>query len=286
MRKLTCLVAALVFFTVPAWAQSNPFDTAPESVITVTTPLSTFNAIASEPIAPLDPLASATEDGRLAERAASAMIDVLKDNVKKRDVAAIAKSFRFFETVKTVIKDKKKVVVDAGVWQRMKDGGVDQSRIDYLKGMYASYRSQVYGELTSKLVGAARDFEGYSSAKGPGGGNVSCAWLVSRVLRKAGIVSETWDEWGALNLTQRLVREFGFTKVPSTGKAASGVMKASAMKPGDIVFWSPNEHVGVYLGNGMVMSNSSSEHEGKIHPVAGYYNGWVPRFVVRPPGNS
>ncbi len=62
VRKLTCLVAALVFFTVPAWAQSNPFDTAPESVITVTTPLSTVKAIASEPIAPLDPLASATED--------------------------------------------------------------------------------------------------------------------------------------------------------------------------------------------------------------------------------
>jgi len=51
------------------------------------------------------------------------------------------------------------------------------------------------------------------------------------------------------------------------------------LKPGDIILWGPSEHVGVYTGNGMCVSNSSGGKKAAPHPVLGYFSGW--KYIVR-----
>ena len=41
-------------------------------------------------------------------------------------------------------------------------------------------------------------------------------------------------------------------------------------KPGDLIVWGRNKHVGIYLGDGMAVSALVNPHGVSIHPVKGY----------------
>lgn len=284
-RKSLMVSALIVFCLAPAWAQ-NPFTGKVDSTaISNEIQIPTFeqsNAVGPEPTPPGDPLASATPEARTAHDTVEKILAQLEAYLKSGDFKRSAEAVAYLDKLCKDTKTGK--TTKPGLLSLMKKGGVAASRMDAVRGRIASLKNQLYSESAARMVAAGRQFDGYSSKKGPGGGNIACAWLMTKVLRAAGMVPPGWEELGALQLTRRLMSEFGWAKVPSTGNPDSGKIQTALMKPGDVIFWSPSDHVGVYLGNGMCMSNSSSAHHGAIHPVAGYYDGWIPRYVVRPPG--
>lgn len=284
-RKSLMVTALIVFGFTPAWAQ-NPFtgnkvDTTAVSDVQIPT-FEQVNDFGPEPSVPADPLASATPEARKAHDTIEQILAQLETYLKNGDYKRSSEAVAYLDKLAKDVKSGK--TVKPGLLSQMTKGGIVSGRVNEIRGRIASLKNQLYSECSAKMVAAGREFEGYSSKSGPGGGNVACAWLMTKVLRAAGMVPAGWEELGALNLTRRLMKEFGWAKVPSTGNPDSGKIQTALMKPGDVIFWSPSDHVGVYLGNGMCMSNSSSKHYGAIHPVAGYYDGWIPRYVVRPPG--
>jgi len=286
MWRRTIAVSIFVLCISPVWAQ-NPFagDNVEADGSNLPIAIPSFeqqNDFGPEPAAPSDPLASATPDARQAHNTIDQVLAQLERYVKSGDVKKSSEAVAYINKLSKDTKNGK--TVTPGLFSKMTKGGVDGGLVNALRGRLASLKNQLYSDCAAKMVASGRKLEGYDSSTGPGGGNVACAWLMTKVLRAAGMVPPGWEELGALSLTRRMVKEFGWAKVPANGNPDSGKIKTSLMQPGDIIFWSPSDHVGVYLGNGMCMSNSSSKHRGAIHPVAGFYDGWIPRYVVRPPG--
>jgi predicted chitinase len=102
------------------------------------------------------------------------------------------------------------------------------------------------GPTGQKIVQAAQQSIGESTAAGPGGGNVACAWEVNRVLAKAGIAPV--DGSSVPNMVSVL----------ESGRGQR--LNASQAQPGDIVIAHDMEHVGICMNAGcsIVQSNSSS----------------------------
>jgi cell wall-associated NlpC family hydrolase len=102
------------------------------------------------------------------------------------------------------------------------------------------------GSVNQRVLDAANGYFGTSTRAGPGGGNVACAWAVNNVLARAGI-----PKLGA-----------NTNYVPSVEEALrSGRgtrVSAAEARPGDIVISPGQSHVGIYMGDGQVLSNSSS----------------------------
>lgn len=286
MWRRMIAVSLLALCVSPGWAQ-NPFTgnkvdtTTPQLEIKIPT-FEQINARGPEPAVIADPLASATPEARKAHDTIDQILAQLEEYLKKGDYKRSSEAVAYLNKLSKDTKSGK--TTTPGLLTQMTKGGVGTGRIYEIRGRIASLKNQLYSECAAKMVAAGRKFDGYKSSSGPGGGDVACAWLMSKVLCAAGMVPAGWEELGALNMTRRLMKECGWAKVPTTGNPDSGKIKSSLMQPGDVIFWSPSDHVGVYLGNGMCMSNSSSKHHGAIHPVAGYYDGWIPRYVVRPPG--
>ncbi len=105
------------------------------------------------------------------------------------------------------------------------------------------------GPINSQIAQAALNSKGMSTANGPGGGNVACAWVVDKVLKQQGI------NLGAENPNSVVSTE---KALKSKGQQIS----ASEVQAGDIVVTTgPNgkrNHIGIAMGNGKVLSNSSS----------------------------
>jgi hypothetical protein len=279
------VILGLFFLSLPVLISAQtPFDD--KSVVfphSMPAPKIDLEAIKSIPlpIKPLDPLASATPEAITANSTLSKLIADLTQRLKAKDFSGAGNIIKKIDSLTKNVKTK--TGIQPGLLNVMETGGVHVSRLSEIRGRISALKKSCYGATSSKMLSQALAHEDISTRKGPGGGNVACAWLMSKVLRAAGMVPPGWNENGALALTQRLVKECGWTKSsPPKGQ----LMKASQMKPGDIIYWDPSEHVGVYLGDGMAMSNSSSESKGTIHPVSGYYAGWKPKFVVRPPGSQ
>lgn len=274
----------LAMVVCPGFAQVSPFGdgaVTPGSQVVASSPVF-HQPIPAEPVLPADPLASATQVAKDAFAKLDSSLAYLREMLARKDYKKASELVTMIEAANRDRKKGKGVV--RGLIGQLRDGAADESLISELQGRFAAYKAQAYSEMTAALLKAADNHKKQSTAKGPGGGNVACAYLVSMILRASSLVPTDWNENVAETLTKRLGSELGWSKLPATGKASSGAIKASAMKPGDVVFWSPNEHVGIYLGNGMALSNSSSAARAAIHPVAGYYDGWVPRYVMRPPG--
>ncbi|MBE9178666.1 hypothetical protein IQ268_08850 [Oculatella sp. LEGE 06141] len=101
-----------------------------------------------------------------------------------------------------------------------------------------------------RLYQAAISMQGFSTANGPGNGNIACVYAVNRVLERAGI-SNPWGGSDAVAAAEAGLQNGGGTQVAE-----------AASLPGDIVVWKGNggSHIGIVLASGatQVISNSSS----------------------------
>lgn len=66
-----------------------------------------------------------------------------------------------------------------------------------------------------------------------------------------------------------------------------GLVSKTDPQVGDLVVWGANQHVGIYLGNGMAISTLVTRRGVAIHPVEGYLNvrfkTYLHTTLTRPP---
>jgi len=98
----------------------------------------------------------------------------------------------------------------------------------------------------ASLSTAAQSLKGMSSASGPGGGRTSCVWAVNQVFAKAGI-KPPWGTSEYVPTAEEMMIKSGYQRIPN-GK----------QKPGDLYIVNQQEHIGIVLPNGNIISNSSS----------------------------
>ncbi len=102
------------------------------------------------------------------------------------------------------------------------------------------------GSINARIADAAKNYMGTSTAAGPDGGNLACAWSVNNILSNAGLAKVGSNP----------------NYVPSVEAALQngrGVAVAQKdLKPGDVVIFPNGHHIGIYMGNGKVANNSSS----------------------------
>lgn len=107
------------------------------------------------------------------------------------------------------------------------------------------------GEINTKIFQAASAAyaEKMSTAAGPGGGRVACAWAVNKVMARAGLKPIGANP----NLVDSLEEELA-------GGRGQKIEPRTAGQPGDIVIMGKGQraHVGIVLGPDKVVSNSSS----------------------------
>lgn len=103
-------------------------------------------------------------------------------------------------------------------------------------------------EINGKLLAAAKSNLGASSASGPGGGNVACAWCMQKYVFNPGIGHAIGGD-GVEGVVAELEKGYG-VKVPNDQALA-----------GDVVIMGDNDHVGICLTNKgtEILSNSSSQ---------------------------
>ncbi len=90
-----------------------------------------------------------------------------------------------------------------------------------------------------------RDFHTSASWKTTQHGNVACAYFVSYVLKKTGVLSEI--EYNVPTLVKKLLATGKFEKV-----------KVPPFKTGDIITWWGKGHIGFVAEDGQSIDNSSS----------------------------
>jgi len=100
--------------------------------------------------------------------------------------------------------------------------------------------------VNQRVMQAAAELRGMSTRNGPGGGNVACAFAVNKVLARAGLPT--------LGANPNYVPSLEDSLRSGRGRQVS----PSEARPGDIVVSPGQAHVGIYLGEGRVLSNSSS----------------------------
>jgi hypothetical protein len=98
----------------------------------------------------------------------------------------------------------------------------------------------------NSIANAAAAYKGTSTANGPGGGTVSCAWAVNNVLANAGIAPLDADSVQSME------------NALTSGRGT--LVDPSQAQPGDIVIQAGDGHVGICINVGctQVLSNSSS----------------------------
>ncbi|HEY9726313.1 MAG TPA: hypothetical protein V6D50_07660 [Chroococcales cyanobacterium] len=107
----------------------------------------------------------------------------------------------------------------------------------------------VQESLNQAIVSAASSLRGASSAQGPDGGRNACAWMLNRVLQRAGMP--------ALGANPNLVSSL----VEALKGGRGQLIERSQAKAGDLVVAHGNAHIGVGIAEGCqrVLSNSSSK---------------------------
>ena len=258
-----------VFMTTTVSAQLSPFSE-DQSVVVSGQGSTDNNGNAPAPTTSVEDWRD-TADGQAAYDQLAAWISSLDGHLQGNDYGSAGNSVAWIDRQLAVIRG------------RLNNGGVPGGAVQNLENRYNELKRRLNSSGSARLAQAARNHAGYSTARGPGGGNVACAWLVSIVLRSAGMVPAGWNDNVAPSLVDRLEREFHWQRVPANGSKSRGSLASSQMLPGDVVYFEPSEHVGIYVGDGLCLSNSSGSARARIHPVSGYYGGWVPRYVVRPP---
>ena len=102
--------------------------------------------------------------------------------------------------------------------------------------------------INAKVLAAANQFRGTSTAAGPDGGNNACGWSLHQVLQIAGVNAIGSNPNYVPAIAEALAGGRGQKVTPATAKA------------GDIVIAAEEAHIGIALTDGCtrVLSNSSS----------------------------
>jgi len=103
-------------------------------------------------------------------------------------------------------------------------------------------------DLNAAIYAATQAYQGTNTAAGPDGGQNACAWAVNAIIRNA-----TGGVIGPAN-TVYCPTIYDWCMQP--GNAVR--VDPSQAQPGDIVIANDARHIGVAIGNGQVLSNSSS----------------------------
>lgn len=102
--------------------------------------------------------------------------------------------------------------------------------------------------------------EGWSSANQPGAGNLGCAAMVSKMFRSGtgqGIIGGTKDTVSTSELYSSLSRDTSrFVKIPIEQAGAGDIIVTSALYQGGAK--KQSGHAGICIGDGKIVSNSSS----------------------------
>jgi len=126
---------------------------------------------------------------------------------------------------------------------------IEKGRKSNIELAQASAISQQYssqGSSAESLANAAKSLKGMSSASGPGGGRIACVWAVNRVFTKAGI-TPPWGTSEYVPTAETMMIKAGYQKI-SKGQ----------QRPGDLYICNNQNHIGIVLPNGNIISNSSS----------------------------
>jgi peptidoglycan hydrolase-like protein with peptidoglycan-binding domain len=118
-------------------------------------------------------------------------------------------------------------------------------------------------DFNAAIAAAAESYRGTSTAKGPDGGNLACAWAVNNILQQA--------------IGRKIGANTNYVPSVLAGvKLVGQSIPQAEAKAGDIVIAPNTGHIGIYLGGGRVLSNSSSRAafvwESGIN-FDGYYGG-------------
>lgn len=107
------------------------------------------------------------------------------------------------------------------------------------------------GDCNQRIAQAAQAMRGFDTSSGPGRGRVACQWAVNRVLEKASVRNPWGSQTDYAPTAEQVLRSGAGTPIP-LGQA----------QPGDVIFMCGSdgtpEHVGVCIGSGRALSNSSS----------------------------
>jgi len=95
------------------------------------------------------------------------------------------------------------------------------------------------------------------AATGPN--RFDCSGLVTFSFREAGLLDRIGDK------RRTVAGYFKWFK-------SRGMVSKSDPRPGDLVVWGRNKHIGIYLGSGMAVSALVNPHGVKIHKVKGWLN--------------
>ena len=120
---------------------------------------------------------------------------------------------------------------------------------------------------TARLYVNNRNFHTPASWRITRQGNVACAYFVSYVLKKAGVISET--EYYAPTLVKKLLATGKFEKV-----------RVPPFKSGDIITWWGEGHIGFVTEDGRSIDNSSSAGCPKMRTIDTL--GPADRYALRP----
>jgi cell wall-associated NlpC family hydrolase len=95
--------------------------------------------------------------------------------------------------------------------------------------------------------------------------------------------------WYAFHSNSLQDRIGGYRSVSGYVKwfAERGLVSKTDPQVGDLVVWGANQHVGIYIGNGMAISTLVTRRGVAIHPVTGYLNipfkTYLHTTLTRPP---
>ena len=109
------------------------------------------------------------------------------------------------------------------------------------------------GGSSSSLAQAAQSMKGMDTSKGPDGGNNACVWSVNQVYKRAGIRPPWGDALRVSNAEAAMKRE-GYFQVSENERRPGDIYIARDNHPTE-----PQTHIGVVVGNGNILSNSSSK---------------------------
>lgn len=110
------------------------------------------------------------------------------------------------------------------------------------------------GTANAKILEQATVALNESSRSGPDGGNLACAWMVNKILKRSVGFKVNGDSTTTMNTE--------FKRLVASGRAEKIPLKSA--QPGDVIIspttWSPKRntgHVGIVGQNGSIFSNSS-----------------------------